>query len=268
MDAVDAGAGCCYAIRMMQAAYRDEGLRVEISAYAPHAHLGVHRDAESRISLPLSGCFAEGTDAGEAAFAPGDILFKSRAVSHEDRFGEAGARIFSVVFTEDTIDHLSGVRFDGVWRRASGARALRLGATLIETARAKDGRGLHAAAADLLGDCGEGAQADAPPWLRRLKDELETKALKDVDVGERADAAGVHSAHLSRLFRRCFGASLTEHAQFHSVRRALGNFADNRVPLSAIALDAGFYDQSHMNRVFRRVLGRTPSECRRLFTAC
>jgi len=37
--------------------------------------------------------------------------------------------------------------------------------------------------------------------------------------------------------------------------------------LSEIALAAGFYDQSHMTRVFRRVTGRTPGAHRTLLAA-
>jgi transcriptional regulator GlxA family with amidase domain len=65
-------------------------------------------------------------------------------------------------------------------------------------------------------------------------------------------------AHASRLFRTCFGASLTDFAQAHGVRRAIGLMTAPDARLSEVALAAGFYDQSHMSRVFRRVSGRAP----------
>jgi AraC family transcriptional regulator len=78
----------------------------------------------------------------------------------------------------------------------------------------------------------------------------------------------VHVSHLSRLFRRCYGASVTEYAQAHSVRRALASLAQPQLALSDVALAAGFYDQSHLNRVFRRITGRTPGACRAMLAAC
>jgi AraC family transcriptional regulator len=48
------------------------------------------------------------------------------------------------------------------------------------------------------------------------------------------------------------------------VRRAFAQLCQIDRPLSEVALGAGFYDQSHMTRVFRRVTGRTPGACRAL----
>jgi AraC family transcriptional regulator len=120
----------------------------------------------------------------------------------------------------------------------------------------------------LLADTENSAShAKPPPWLDQLRCELEQTALASVDVGARARAAGAHISHASRLFRRCYGASITQHAQAQSVRRALARLAAPEQSLSEIALAAGFYDQSHMNRVFRRITGRTPAACRALMAA-
>jgi AraC-like DNA-binding protein len=51
------------------------------------------------------------------------------------------------------------------------------------------------------------------------------------------------------------------------VRRAIGPLARPEIPLREVALEAGFYDQSHMTRVFRRITGRTPGAHRALMAA-
>jgi methylphosphotriester-DNA--protein-cysteine methyltransferase len=99
-----------------------------------------------------------------------------------------------------------------------------------------------------------------------LREELEEFSLSRIDVAARAKKAGAHPAHASRLFRRCYGASITEHAQAQSVRRAIASLASGAT-LSDTALAAGFYDQSHMNRVFQRVTGRTPGAHRAMLAA-
>jgi len=106
-----------------------------------------------------------------------------------------------------------------------------------------------------------------PAWVKRLRQELEDLPLAKVSVAERARAAGAHPAQASRLFRRCFGVSITEHAHSQSIRRAVEPLACSDMPLSEVALKAGFYDQSHMTRVFRRILGRTPGAQRALMSA-
>jgi AraC-like DNA-binding protein len=136
---------------------------------------------------------------------------------------------------------------------------MRHAATVLESALAGDCHNARTAGFDLVAanDDRPYRHCDAPIWLARLREELEDFSLARIDVAARAKEAGAHPAHASRLFRRCFGASITEHAQAQSVRRAIASLASGAT-LSDAALAAGFYDQSHMNRVFRRVTGRTP----------
>jgi transcriptional regulator GlxA family with amidase domain len=58
------------------------------------------------------------------------------------------------------------------------------------------------------------------------------------------------------------GESLQELAARVRVERAARLLRESDEPLSAIAIEAGFCDQSHMNRTFRRVLGRLPTAVR------
>lgn len=194
---------------------------------------------------------------------PGDVLLKSNTVAHEDRFSESGARVLSIAADDAEFAQLRPTAAL-CWRRLRSASALRLALTLVDAAQAGDRQTLRLAAADLLSEGDDtGKRRPAPRWLARLKEELETVGLKNVEMAARAAAAGVHPAHLSRVFRQCFGVSVTAHAQFHSMRRAYVALARG-ASLSEAALEAGFYDQSHMSRVFRRVIGRTPGACRRL----
>jgi AraC family transcriptional regulator len=45
---------------------------------------------------------------------------------------------------------------------------------------------------------------------------------------------------------------------------ATGQLVDSRKPLAVIAMEAGYADQSHFTRSFRRHTGSTPAEYRRM----
>jgi len=49
------------------------------------------------------------------------------------------------------------------------------------------------------------------------------------------------------------------------MRRAQVIMLNTREPLSRVALDCGMYDQAHFARVFRKVVGISPSLWRRQF---
>ncbi len=235
----------------------------EIRDYRALQRQARHCDKRARISMTLAGGCAEETDDQSVLVGPGDVIAKKNTAPHENRFGETGARIASVAFLDDAaFDRLCDGGAHWSFRRS--AASLRDGLAMLDAARAGDAAGVRAGALDLLQpDVRRDTKRAPPRWLARLKDELEDRSLRDVDVAARAEEAGAHPAHAARLFRRHYGSSITEHGQHQSVRRALGAIWRGE-PLGGVAFAAGFYDQSHMNRVFRRVAGRTPGDCRQL----
>lgn len=247
----------------------DDGvLRVISRRYAPAALFERHRDDLSRITLTLGGGVAEDTRQGSVAIGPGDVLLKSRTAVHENRYAPAGGALqVSFEFLAEDADSGALRRvLDDVWSLRRGGDALRLATAALEAAIARDACTVTAAANDMASAAVESPsrRSAAPRWLASLKDELQQDGFAHVDVAHRARSAGVHPVHASRLFRACYGATITSHAQEHAVRRAIGELAAGE-SLSHAAASAGFYDQSHMSRVFRRITGRTPGMHRRIY---
>jgi AraC family transcriptional regulator len=80
-----------------------------------------------------------------------------------------------------------------------------------------------------------------------------------LDLARRLD---LHPAWLARAYRHFSGEGLAETARRHRVEHASAMLRRSGLPLADIAHSAGFCDQSHMNRCFASVLGRTPAKVR------
>jgi AraC family transcriptional regulator len=80
-----------------------------------------------------------------------------------------------------------------------------------------------------------------------------------LDLARRLD---LHPAWLARAYRHFSGEGLAETARRHRVEQASALLRRTDLPLADIAHSAGFCDQSHMNRCFAAVLGRTPARVR------
>lgn len=105
---------------------------------------------------------------------------------------------------------------------------------------------------------------------RRLADRArEVLATSDLTLGlaEVAREVGTSPHHLSRVFQRVTGSSLTAYRNRLRVRAVLDTLAepDGR-PLGALASDYGFTDQAHLTRVVRDQIGHPPARLRRLLT--
>ena len=83
-------------------------------------------------------------------------------------------------------------------------------------------------------------------------------------IGDLAAEIGASRYQLIRAFKRAFGLTPEEFRRQLRVERAR-TMLRGRTGLAAIAVAAGFSDQSHMTREFRRLLGVTPGALRRAF---
>jgi len=98
------------------------------------------------------------------------------------------------------------------------------------------------------------ATADVAHQLRELID----AGFRDkVTLRQAAEAIHAHPAHLVRMFSREFGISPHQYLTGRRVDLARRLLLDG-VPPSAAAASVGFFDQSHLNRNFRRLLGTSP----------
>lgn len=93
--------------------------------------------------------------------------------------------------------------------------------------------------------------------LARVRDHLEDNLARTVPLDELAAVAGLSRFHLSRKFAQAYG--LSPHAYQNQLRlRAVRERLRRGVRPNAI--EAGFFDQSHLIRHFRDSQGMTPGE--------
>jgi AraC family transcriptional regulator len=97
-----------------------------------------------------------------------------------------------------------------------------------------------------------------PKWVGDIRDLVDADPARPPSLGAMARAVGVHPVYLAQAFRRFCGCSLGEYARRRRLDRARQQVAAGDRPLSWIASEAGFADQSHFTRTFKRYTGVTP----------
>jgi AraC family transcriptional regulator of adaptative response/methylated-DNA-[protein]-cysteine methyltransferase len=91
--------------------------------------------------------------------------------------------------------------------------------------------------------------------------------LDERGVEALAERLGVGSRHLARLFKKHVGASPTQVAQTARVQRAKRLIDNTDLPMTEIALAAGFGSLRRFNTVFAAVYTRPPTAIRRVSRA-
>ncbi|MEZ4631803.1 MAG: AraC family transcriptional regulator [Deinococcales bacterium] len=97
--------------------------------------------------------------------------------------------------------------------------------------------------------------------IAKARDYLRENYFDSISVSELAKNVGLSANYLIRAFRKAVG--LPPHAyqmqlRIEEARQAL----KSSKPIAQVALDAGFFDQSHFARLFKRFFGVTPQQYR------
>lgn len=100
-------------------------------------------------------------------------------------------------------------------------------------------------------------------WLPLAVSYLHDNRLAPFSLGNVAKAAGIHPVHLARSFKSQKGCTVGEYARRLRIAWACEALTRPTDTISQVAHSAGFADQSHFTRVFRRMIGCRPSEFRR-----
>lgn len=111
------------------------------------------------------------------------------------------------------------------------------------------------------------SESRAPRWLNRAKEILHEQFSEDLTLSSIADEVGVHPVYLARQFRKHYHSTVGQYLRKLRVEAACRNITQSDKSLVEIAMEAGFYDQSHLSHTFKQQTGLTPAEFRASFRA-
>ena len=102
-----------------------------------------------------------------------------------------------------------------------------------------------------------------PRWLRRIEAVIHDRFREKIGLDELAAQVDIHPVHLARRFRAHYHTSIGDYVRRLRLDWAATQLTNTNAPISSVALQAGFADQSHFTRSFKRQYGVTPARFRR-----
>jgi AraC family transcriptional regulator len=102
-----------------------------------------------------------------------------------------------------------------------------------------------------------------PRQERRAKELLSANLDGEVCLSDLARDCGLSVSHFIRAFRKSTGIPPHRWLLHQRVAKAKDLLRSSSLTISEIALACGFVDQSHLNRVFVRMVGASPGVWRR-----
>lgn len=228
-----------------------------------------HSHQVANFCVLLAGDYSERLGGKSVQYGPLTVVFYPPELPHRVEVGAGGGHFFSVEMEPSWVERLREYSFvpDAI-TPARGRDIGWLAMRLYREFREPDSCSPLAAEGLVMAMLAETARLGGkderrmPRWLARAVELIRASFRQNLTIGGVAAEVGIHPFHLSRVFRQFHRESVGEFVNRLRVQFACGELADPARSLADVALAAGFSDQSHFTRVFRRVTGVTPGAFR------
>jgi AraC-like DNA-binding protein len=237
--------------------------------YAPYQSVALHAHAWASWTFVLSGSFEERFGSYDAVCSSGVVLTKSATAAHSNVYGSKGAHCL-IIETRDSVRERETAGVFGRPKIFSTGLLPALARQIHNEFESPDATtffSLESLLIELAGATGRSSNSvlavGKKAWLNKVREQLEAEFRSPPPLAELAEAHGVHPVYLCQAFRAAFGVSVGQFARavrFEWTRDALRLGVGS---ISDVALAAGFSDQAHFSRDFKRNAGISPYRFRR-----
>jgi AraC family transcriptional regulator len=244
------------------------GLLLNETWHVPRARIPPHAHQDAYLCLVRQGNYTETYGNNTRSCRPMTLAFHPAEEVHSEQVRDRGVRSFNVELSADWAQRYNecapALRNPA---HAQGGTLAFLGMHLYREFRLMDAvspLAIEGLVLEILAELARlTAPAQLPRWLLRARDLVHDRFQENLGLGEIAAAVGVHPVYLASMFRRHFQQTVGDYQRQRRVEFACKRLAAGRMPLAEVALAAGFVDQSHFARVFKRYLGMTPGTYRK-----
>jgi AraC family transcriptional regulator len=236
------------------------GVRVRRVLDPSRAVVAEHAHDWPVISLYVMGGYRNFTECGEREIAGPSMVFYRRGAAHRNVAGETGFEQIEIEFDPAWLGP-SALPPEEVLMRVGGTCGALARSVAVRCAGGFPEAELRTSVQRLLTIAHFEAARPVSAWIDGVTARL--RADPGRRIAELAREVGRSPAWIGPAYRSLTGEGLQEMAARFRVERAARLLRESDQTLCAIATEAGFCDQSHMNRTFRRVLGRSPTAVRK-----
>jgi len=100
------------------------------------------------------------------------------------------------------------------------------------------------------------------PMITRAKSFIKSNQTEDLSLGQVAKAVNTSTFYFCKMFKKATGLNFTEYLSRVRIEKAKNLLLNPNLRVSEIAFEVGFQSLTHFNRVFKRVVGQSPTEYR------
>ena len=101
-----------------------------------------------------------------------------------------------------------------------------------------------------------------PPVITKARAYIAEHQTEEIKLGQVAKAVNMSSYYFCKMFKKVAGINFTDYVARVRIEKSKNLLLNPNLRISEIAFEVGFQSLTHFNRVFKKILGQSPTEYR------
>lgn len=223
-----------------------------------------HAHSNSYLSILLSGLYSEVTSDSQRIISPCNILYRPAHYKHKNQFITDKTSCFNIEFSPEWFDKhdISSKKIKPQIKEIQNYPfVLRL---LIDFLQHRKIDFFEELLIQLLTSEEKVRNPLRKPWLNKLVRILDNEVEEKHSLKTLSERVFIHPNYMSRVFKEQVGVTIGQYQMGKKIKSATKKLFIEKNSIVQIALDCGFFDESHFIKTFKAYHKITPHQFRML----
>ncbi|MEM1323253.1 MAG: AraC family transcriptional regulator [Bacteroidota bacterium] len=225
-----------------------------------------HEHEYPYISLSLAGIYHEKSIVSEYHIKSGNSIFRPKGFEHKNEIGAQHSLCFNIEIEKELADHKHYSKTpNSVQFERNNLEILKIFYGFqCDFSDELLALSLEENLYHLLNQQHFEKRLGRAPWIGKIKKEIRLQPDRTYRIEDVANALHLHPNYFVRKFKEKTGFTFGEYLLRQRIAMGIDLMLHSSKSLTEIAMDCGFYDQSHFIRHFKHFFGTTPFHYRQV----
>lgn len=223
-----------------------------------------HAHSNSYLSILLSGLYSEVTSDSQRIISPCKILYRPAHYKHKNQFIADQTKCFNIEFSPAWFEkhEVNEKKIKHQLKEIQNFPfILHL---LIDFLQHREMEFFEELLLQLISSEEKLASPLRMPWLGKLVRILDNEIEQHHSLPSLSERVCVHPNYMSRVFKEHFGLTIGQYQMDQKIKGATKKLFTERNSIAQIALNSGFFDESHFIKTFKAYHKISPHQFRML----
>ena len=245
---------------------KTESFNVSVTNHSTNSEIALHSHSKPYLCLLASGTYKERSNVTDI-ITGGEVIYRTSNYDHSNSFTDKGGVCLNIeINNPEQFIHLNELQLPNKVSKQKGSVELYKLLYGLKNELPNDVLNIYCyesmiSSINIFNEKGDIL------WVKKVKELINDNPLETISLNKLSLEFSLHPNYIVRKFKEVTGYKLSDYLSKIRLEHSIKQLIKNEKSITNIALESGFYDQSHFNRNFKKHLETTPSHFKKIITS-